>query len=128
MSLQSHPATPPGPRPGRPNLLIGDVEREWVCRALSDHFTAGRLTPAEFDDRVEQAVAARTDAVLRGLLNDLPTPTPAAVASTSGGATAAANATPVLDVLSIASSVVLAARCSLSGVLLASALGVSRSR
>ena len=99
MSLQSHPATPPGPRPGRPNLLIGDVEREWVCRALSDHFTAGRLTPAEFDDRVEQAVAARTDADLRGLLNDLPTPTPAAVASTSGGTTAAANATPVLDVL-----------------------------
>ena len=61
MSLQSHPATPPGPRPGRPNLLIGDVEREWVCRALSDHFTSGRLTPAEFDDRVGQAVAARTD-------------------------------------------------------------------
>ena len=33
--------------------MIGDVEREWVCRALSDHFTAGRLTPAEFDDRVD---------------------------------------------------------------------------
>lgn len=99
MNLQPLPAGQPGPRPGRPNLLVGDAEREWVCQALSDHFGAGRLTPDEFDDRVERAVAARTDADLRGLLSDLPTPTPAAVAPTPTVATAAADGPPVMDVL-----------------------------
>lgn len=55
-------------------MRIGDSEREQVCRALSDHFTAGRLSGDEFDERVERAVQARTDGELCHLLADLPAP------------------------------------------------------
>ncbi|MFT3861111.1 DUF1707 SHOCT-like domain-containing protein [Micropruina sp.] len=73
MSLQPNPASPPTPRGGRPSLRIGDAERDGACQVLSGHFTAGRLSGDEFDERVEAALAARTERDLRELLADLPT-------------------------------------------------------
>ena len=76
MSLQPTPGSSP-PRPiARGSVRIGDVERDLACRALSEHFSAGRLTGEEFDQRVEAAVAARTEGDLRQRLADLPTPAP----------------------------------------------------
>jgi hypothetical protein len=63
---------PPDPQAG--SLRIGDAEREEACRALGEHFAAGRLTRAEFDERTTTAWSARTRADLTPLFADLPAP------------------------------------------------------
>lgn len=55
-------------------LRIGDAEREAAVSALGDHYAAGRLTKEEYDERSEQAWAARTNAELYPLFLDLPSP------------------------------------------------------
>jgi GntR family transcriptional regulator len=56
------------------HLRVSDAEREAVCGRLAEHFAAGRLDQAEFDDRVGRAMNAKTRADLRGLFADLPEP------------------------------------------------------
>jgi hypothetical protein len=56
------------------NLRIGDSEREAAVAALSEHFTAGRLTQDEHEERVAAAWSARTSADLTPLFTDLPAP------------------------------------------------------
>lgn len=56
----------------RADLRIGTAEREQAATQLAEHFSAGRLTTDEFDERVRQAYQARTDAELRTLFRDLP--------------------------------------------------------
>ncbi len=93
MSLQPLPLNPPTRPLTRADMRIGDSEREQVCRALSDHFTAGRLSGDEFDERVERAVQARTDGELWHLLADLPAPpAPVTVLATAAPASAAVPA------------------------------------
>lgn len=58
-------------RPG-PELRIGDAEREAAVAALSEHYTAGRITREEFDERSSLAFAARTSSQLWPLFTDLP--------------------------------------------------------
>ena len=53
------------------HLRVSDAEREAVCGRLAEHFAAGRLDQAEFDDRVGRAMSAKTRADLRGLFADL---------------------------------------------------------
>lgn len=53
-------------------IRAGDTDREQVIAALSEHFTAGRITVAEFDTRTAAAVAARTIGELAALTSDLP--------------------------------------------------------
>ncbi|HYY19773.1 MAG TPA: DUF1707 domain-containing protein, partial [Streptosporangiaceae bacterium] len=67
-----------GPAPA--DLRVSDAERQAVADALSQHFGEGRLDQAEFDERLSQAMNAKTYRDLDGLLTDLP-PT-----ATSGGA------------------------------------------
>ena len=63
------------PQPSRgPELRIGDDEREAAVNALGEHFAAGRLTKEEYDERTEQAWAARTRSALMPLFADLPRP------------------------------------------------------
>ena len=57
-----------------PELRIGDDEREAAVTALGEHFAAGRLTKEEYDERAEQAWAARTSSALLPLFADLPRP------------------------------------------------------
>ncbi|MGH3330272.1 MAG: DUF1707 SHOCT-like domain-containing protein [Nocardioidaceae bacterium] len=56
----------------RPELRIGDREREAAATALGEHYATGRLTKEEYDERSERAWAARTSADLAPLFVDLP--------------------------------------------------------
>jgi len=77
----SSPGSPPRPRgsgPRRraaqvnPDLRISDAERAEVADRLSKHYGDGRLDQAEFDERLDQAMKAKTHSDLTGLFADLP--------------------------------------------------------
>ncbi len=53
------------------HLRVSDAEREAVTDQLAEHFAAGRLDQAEFDDRIGRAMSAKTRADLSGLFADL---------------------------------------------------------
>lgn len=78
-----HPGGPGGTGHGAgsrtvgPGLRVSDAERDAVAGELAEHLKDGRLQVAEFDERVGQAIGARTRADLDRLLNDLPRLTPA---------------------------------------------------
>ena len=54
------------------SLRIGDAERDAAVAALTRHFTEGRLTQPEHEERIEAAIRARTGSDLRRLFADLP--------------------------------------------------------
>ncbi len=53
-------------------LRIGDAERDDAAELLREHLSAGRLRLDEFDERLGQALAARTQPELDALFTDLP--------------------------------------------------------
>jgi hypothetical protein len=53
-------------------MRIGNAEREAAVRVLGEHYAAGRLDAAEYEERTTAAYAARTAADLAPLFNDLP--------------------------------------------------------
>ncbi len=53
-------------------LRVSDAERQAVSDRLAQHFADGRLDQAEFDERVDQAMHAKTRADLSELFSDLP--------------------------------------------------------
>jgi hypothetical protein len=53
-------------------MRISDAERAEVADLLSAHYSDGRLDQAEFNQRLDQAMHAKTYAELGGLLADLP--------------------------------------------------------
>jgi hypothetical protein len=55
-----------------PHLRAGDDDREVVAAALGQHMASGRLTLAEYEDRLAQAYASRTFGDLAALTADLP--------------------------------------------------------
>ncbi|TFV57565.1 DUF1707 domain-containing protein [Geodermatophilus sp. DF01-2] len=59
-----------------PHLRAADADRAAVAAQLGEHLSAGRLTVAEYDDRLAGAYAARTYGELDALTADLPRPTP----------------------------------------------------
>jgi len=54
------------------SLRVADVDREQVSDELREHMLAGRLTPEEFEERVDLAYRATTQADLDALKHDLP--------------------------------------------------------
>jgi hypothetical protein len=62
----------------RASLRAADAERELAIEELREHLVAGRLTPAEFEERTESAYKATTRGDLDVLKRDLPM-SPAAV-------------------------------------------------
>jgi Flp pilus assembly protein TadB len=66
------------------HLRVSDAERQAVADRLAEHYGAGRLDNAEFDERAGRAMSAKTRGDLVGLLDDLP-----------GTAAPAARGTPV---------------------------------
>ncbi len=54
------------------HMRVSDAERQAVIDRLAEHFGEGRLDQAEFDERVGQAMNAKTRADLSGLFDDLP--------------------------------------------------------
>jgi hypothetical protein len=55
-----------------PHLRAGDTDRAAVATALGRHMAEGRLTVAEYDERVARAYAALTYGDLAVLTSDLP--------------------------------------------------------
>jgi hypothetical protein len=66
-----------------PHLRAADADREAVATTLGEHMAAGRLTVAEYDERLARVYAAKTYGELDELTADLPatTPSPAPVAT-----------------------------------------------
>jgi Flp pilus assembly protein TadB len=57
---------------GEPDLRVSDAERSEVTDRLAEHYGEGRLDQSEFNERVEQAMRAKTRSDLAGLFDDLP--------------------------------------------------------
>ncbi len=72
--LRRLPAPAPGPHSApRPELRIGDAERESAAAALSEHFAHGRLTLDELLTRLEAVFTATTQGEMTQTTQDLPT-------------------------------------------------------
>ncbi|EIV92990.1 DUF1707 domain-containing protein [Frankia sp. QA3] len=84
--------------PQAPDLRVSDAEREEVAQLLRQALAEGRLTFAEYDERVGAAYAARTRADFAPLTIDLPNqpnlfaavaePSPPPATTAAGGAAA----------------------------------------
>lgn len=57
-----------------PDLLVSDADRSRVADELREHYEAGRLTLDEFQERLDEAHGARTEAQLERVLRQLPSP------------------------------------------------------
>ena len=57
---------------GNPSLRVSDAERADVADRLSKHYGDGRLDQAEFNERMERAMNAKTQGDFAGLFEDLP--------------------------------------------------------
>jgi len=55
-----------------PDLLVTDADRARAVGELRGHYESGRLTLDEFQERLDEAHAARTDAQLLEVLRQLP--------------------------------------------------------
>jgi hypothetical protein len=75
------PSSPPRPRTspirrrlsyGQQDLRVSDAERSEVADKLAEHYGDGRLDEAEFNQRVDQAMRAKTRSDLAALFDDLP--------------------------------------------------------
>ncbi|EID55832.1 DUF1707 domain-containing protein [Saccharomonospora xinjiangensis] len=77
-------------------LRIGTAEREAASHVLADHFAEGRLTTAEYEERIDRVLTARTRGDVRPLFADLPEPHPAFL-TTATPATVAPAPTPAAD-------------------------------
>ena len=64
------------------HIRVSDAERAEMTDRLAAHFAEGRLDQAEFDERVAQAMNAKTRGDLSGLFDDLPEPGPAGTPGT----------------------------------------------
>jgi hypothetical protein len=53
-------------------LRVSDADRDRAVAELTEHFEAGRITQAEFEERSSRALAAKTEGDLAGLFADLP--------------------------------------------------------
>lgn len=71
-TMTSDPNGPGGSQQPGWQPRIGDAERQAAVEALSEHFVAGRLDSAEFNQRMDAALQARTAAELAPLFADLP--------------------------------------------------------
>ena len=69
-------------------ILASNVEREAATRRIQAAFAEHRLTDDEFDQRIRQALTARTTAELHGLTADLPATAPALVVAAVHGSKA----------------------------------------
>jgi hypothetical protein len=57
---------------GREEMRAGDSDRQAIADKLKQALDEGRLDLAEYDERLQQAYAAKTYGDLKGLLDDLP--------------------------------------------------------
>jgi hypothetical protein len=77
---QQQPADP-ARRPVEPR--IGDADRDQAVSFLQEHMAQGRIDASEFDDRMAQALKAKTASELAVLFDDLPEPRPPSATATA---------------------------------------------
>ena len=72
--MSTRPGVPRSGQPWqqRPDLRIGDAERERAASQLAEHYAVGRLTQDEHAERLDRIWAARTQAELDPVFVDLP--------------------------------------------------------
>lgn len=58
--------------PGASGMRVSDAERQAISDQLKAHFSAGRLDMDEYEERLQQALGARTRGELDDLVKDLP--------------------------------------------------------
>jgi hypothetical protein len=58
--------------PARPEVRVGDADRDAAAAALAEHFAQGRLTLEELDARLDAALAATTYGEISQATWDLP--------------------------------------------------------
>jgi Domain of unknown function (DUF1707) len=58
--------------PGDPRVRASDTDRERTASLLREHHAQGRLTPEEFNERLDKVFEAKTIGDLDALLADLP--------------------------------------------------------
>src|SRR2546423_5853744 len=58
------------------DLLVSDADRARVSSELRTHYESGRLTLDEFQERLDEAHGARTEAQLERVMRQLPTRRP----------------------------------------------------
>jgi Domain of unknown function (DUF1707) len=63
--------------PADPNMRVSNTDRTEVADRLSKHYGDGRLDEDEFNERLDRAMKAKTQADLHGLFADLPDAPPA---------------------------------------------------
>ncbi len=111
----SEPGSPPWARRyahGRrasyvnPGLRVSDADRTEVADQLSKHYSDGRLDETEFNERLDQAMKAKTRSDLNGLFADLPD---APATDTSQAPARQERAHPLRRVLFLVLVIVLAA-------------------
>ena len=102
----------------RPDLRVGDAERDSVATALREHYAQGRLSTDELDERLAAAFSATTQGQLEQVTDDLPPIESAASVPTPPGVTfpqrrpgrgAAQAATGLLAVVALLGVVAIAA-------------------
>ena len=62
----------------RPELRIGDAERERAASQLAEHYAVGRITQEEHTERLDRIWAAKTQSELDPVFADLPGHAPTA--------------------------------------------------
>ena len=62
---------------------IGDAERDSAAELLREHMAQGRLSPEEFDERIDAALKAKLASDLDPLFSDLPGPHPGQTVATT---------------------------------------------
>jgi uncharacterized membrane protein len=75
--MSPRPGSPPPWQPRqpwqqRPDLRIGDAERERAASQLAEHYAVGRLSQEEHAERLDRIWAARTQAEIDPVFVDLP--------------------------------------------------------
>lgn len=63
------------------NLRVGDSDRELVTRLLKVAVDEGRLSLAEYDERLQEVLGAKTVGELSPIVSDLPRPGDSVIAS-----------------------------------------------
>lgn len=58
------------------DMRVGDSEREATVNELREHFASGRLTQEEFNQRMDDAFAAKTRGDLKAVMRELPSVRP----------------------------------------------------
>jgi hypothetical protein len=92
-----------------PRLRVSQAERDAIVEELSRHTSEGRLDLAEFEQRVEEALASKTRGELDNALRELPASRPHRTSRTHAPRRGDTNVMPVLLIAGVVAGAMLGA-------------------